>query len=107
MVARRGRLEWRMLPLAVMWLGCLGPGGSGALGQAKPAGTAQRAESPRQRGGGLTINPTTGFSKSHLLTWPRIFRALIDYKQKFGHCQVPDEGRVLSGWISSQTRKRG
>jgi helicase associated protein/helicase-like protein len=43
--------------------------------------------------------------------WDKMFEALLDYKNKYGNCNVPDKwsDRKLSGWVGNQRqfKKRG
>jgi superfamily II DNA or RNA helicase len=51
---------------------------------------------------GLVWNSISGF-------WDRMFSALIDYKRKHGHCNVPNkwrENRQLASWVVNQRSRR-
>ncbi len=51
---------------------------------------------------GLVWNSISGF-------WDRMFAALVDYKRKHGHCNVPNKwrgNRQLASWVVNQRSRR-
>ena len=59
-----------------------------------------------QRGWGIVIDSNHGLDSGHRLSWPGMHRALVLYKQRFGHCDVPDDGGLLQKWVENQRVKR-
>jgi len=111
---RMTRLRSRFLAISSVLLGILGQDGSclpparrGRLLSSQQSDSALIAEpSLLNWGCGVCMHPVHGFKDPNELSWPKFHRCAVAFRQHFGHCNIPDSGGVLQGWIEAQKMKR-